>query len=306
MHTPISPRKLRALECVLNHKTITAAAEHFNVTQPAMSRLISQLEEDVGFPLLTRERGRFELTPVGVRFWAEAKVVLESMRRLSSFVGQIQQNSAGTIEITALPGLINVLISRPLSAFSAEHPEIKISIGVQNRAFIENFLVDNHFDIALVTLPINIPPTIEIQPLMILRAICIVPKNHPLSKKAEIFPEDLRGVPFVSFQKSSLVRERIDTVFEQHEIKRAMQYETHSVDIVCEMVGSGMGVSIITPMHSLGTSYDVVEIPFSPEIAMTYAMLRPANRGRTPHVDKLVGMIVNESSKLSSRSMVGD
>jgi DNA-binding transcriptional LysR family regulator len=78
-------RQLQALSYVLSSRTMTAAAELFGVTQPAMSRLIMQLEDEVGCKLLKRDRGRLRLTEDGERFYEKAEQVLLSMRELNGF-----------------------------------------------------------------------------------------------------------------------------------------------------------------------------------------------------------------------------
>ena len=284
-------RQLQALEFVLASRTMTVAAELFGVTQPAMSRLITQLEDEVGCQLLIRERGHIALTAEGVQFYREAKNILASARQLMTVADELRKAPEVTIRIASMPGMVNDLIERAISAFTADHPQARISIEVQNRGQLEKIIETQRFDIALATLPINVSPSISITSLKVLPVVCIVPRSHSLARRRSLNAEDLRDAPFVSFRRGSLLRERVDELFGRLRIKRAMLYESHSAEIVCEMVAAGMGVAIIHPFLRLSSRYPFAVKRFTPEIMMEYAMLQRSldNVGR--HTEKLAQMI---------------
>lgn len=284
-------RQLQALEFVLSSRTITVAAELFGVTQPAMSRLIAQLEDEVGCQLLSRARGHIALTAEGAQFYREAKNVLASARQLMTVVDELRKAPDAAIRIASMPGIVNGLIERAISTFSADHPHVRISIEVQNRGLLEKIIEAQSFDIALVTLPMNVPSSVGITSLKVLPVVCIVPRSHALARRRSLSAEDLQDVPYVSFRRGSLLRERVDELFGRLKIKRAMLYESHSTDIVCEMVAAGMGVAIIHPFLPLSSRYPLVVKRFTPEITMECAMLQPSLRNIGKNTEKLAQMI---------------
>src|SRR4051812_48983176 len=103
-------RQLEALNYVLSSRSMTAAAELFGVTQPAMSRMILQLEEEVGCVLLKRELGRVSLTEEGVRFYEKAERVLRDMHDLRSVAEGLRKDPRGHVRIISIYGLVNSLI----------------------------------------------------------------------------------------------------------------------------------------------------------------------------------------------------
>lgn len=300
----IRMRNLQALQYVLSSRTITAAAELFGVTQSGMSRLIAQLEDEVGCQLLIRERGRIALTAEGMRFYKEVEAVLDSMRRLNSVASDLRHDTSGVLRIVSMPGLVNRLIPRAVAHFSALHPNIKVSIAVQNRGLMEKTIESNEFDIVLATLPVHAPRSIQVTTLATRPAICIVPTTHPLARRRSISVEDLsEDVPFVSFRRGSLLRERVDDLFNRLSIKRNLAFESHSAEIVCEMVAAGLGIAIIHPFIKVPDKGEFKAKPLRPKIMMEYAMLRPGTGQSAQHTERFAQMVVQEMSRGAGRRL---
>ena len=253
---------------------MTAASELFGITQPAMSRLIMQLEEEVGCQLLRRDRGRVSLTNEGTHFYEKAERVLALMRELGNVAESLRKDPRGEVRIISSFGLINSVVERAIAPFSAANPQIKIFIDVLNRARLEEAIHERKFDIALATLPLKAPASLTIDTLGTSPAVCILPAKHPLARKKIIHATDLANVPFVSALRETLVRHRVDDRFEKLKIKRIMQFECPDTDILYQMVGAGLGVSIVHPFILKPAGGLYVCRAFEPSIQMEYAMFR--------------------------------
>ena len=240
-------RQLQALNYVLSSRTMTAASELFGVTQPAMSRLIMQLEEEVGCQLLRRDRGRVRLTEEGVRFYEKAEQVLSSMRELGGVAEGLRRDPKGEVRIVSIYGLVNSVIPTAIARFSAAHPKVRITIDMLNRARLEEVIHERQFDIALATLPVKSPPSLTIDTLGSRPAICVLPAKHPLARQKKVKASDLSGIPFVSARRETLLRQRVDDVFDRLSIAREMQFGCHNTEVMCQLVGAGLGVSIVHP-----------------------------------------------------------
>jgi DNA-binding transcriptional LysR family regulator len=302
METMIRLRQLQALNYVLSSRTMTAASELFGVTQPAMSRLIMQLEEEVGCQLLRRDRGRVRLTEEGVRFYEKAEEVLSSMRELGSVAESLRRDPKGEVRIISIYGLVNSLIPTAIATFSEAHPKIRITIDVLNRARLEEVIHERQFDIALATLPVKSPPSLTIETLGALPAICVVPAKHPLARKKVIQASDLVGIPFISARRETLLRQRVDDVFERLGITRVMQFECHNTEVMCQLVGAGLGLSIVHPFVRNPVDGTYVIRAFEPSIMMEYAMFRQPRDEITNACELMAGHIKAETRYLSTLS----
>lgn len=291
-------RQLQALSYVLSSRTMTAAAELFGVTQPAMSRLITQLEEEVGCKLLKRDRGRLRLTDDGERFYEKAEVVLRSMRELNGFSSSLRHNPKAEVRIVSIYGLVSNLIPTAIAAFSADHPQIRIAIDVLNRSRLEEVIHERAFDIALATLPVKSPASMTIDTLGALPAICIVPQRHVLSRKKTVEANEIAKYPFVSARRETLLRQRVDEVFERLSIPRNLQFECHNTEVMCQLVAAGFGVSVVHPFVQKRADVAFVCRPFMPSIRMEYAMFRRPPGDSSKAADILAQYIMAETHQI--------
>jgi DNA-binding transcriptional LysR family regulator len=291
-------RQLQALSYVLSSRTMTAASELFGVTQPAMSRLIMQLEEEVGCKLLKRDRGRVRLTEEGERFYEKAEQVLLSMRELTGLSATLRHNPKGEVRIVSIYGLVSNLIPTAIAAFSADHPKIRIAIDVLNRSRLEEVINERQFDIALATLPVKSPASMTIDTLGALPAICILPKGHPLARKKNVNAEDIAKYPFVSARRETILRQRVDEVFERLSIRRQLQFEAHNTEVMCQLVGAGFGVSVVHPFVQRPINDSFVCRPFLPAIQMEYALFRRPTGESSNAADVLAEYIMAETGSL--------
>jgi DNA-binding transcriptional LysR family regulator len=143
-----------------------------------------------------------------------------------------------------------------------------------NRARLEEVIHERQFDIALATLPVKSPPSLTIDTLGALPAICVLPAKHSLAKHKTIKATDLAGVPFVSARRETLLRQRVDDVFDRLSVAREMQFECHNTEVMCQLVAAGLGVSIVHPFVRKPVDDSFVSRPFEPSIRMEYAMFR--------------------------------
>ena len=291
-------RQLQALRYVLSSRTMTAASELFGVTQPAMSRLIMQLEDEVGCKLLKRDRGRVRLTEEGERFYEKAEQVLLAMRELTSLSATLRHNPKGEVRIVSIYGLVSNLIPTAIAAFSADHPKIRITIDVLNRSRLEEVINERQFDIALATLPVKSPASMTIDTLGALPAICILPKGHPLSRKKVINAEDLAKYPFISARRETILRQRVDEVFERLSISRQLQFEAHNTEVMCQLVGAGFGISVVHPFVQRPVNNSFVCRLFLPSIRMEYALFRRPIGESSSAADVLAKYIMAETGSL--------
>jgi len=291
-------RQLQALSYVLSSRTMTAAAELFGVTQPAMSRLIMQLEDEVGCKLLKRDRGRLRLTEDGERFYEKAEQVLLSMRELNGFSSTLKHDPKGEVRIVSIYGLVSNLIPTAIAAFTADYPHVRIAIDVLNRARLEEVINERSFDIALATLPVKSPASMTIDTLGALPAICILPKGHPLSRRKVIEAEDLAEYPFVSARRETLLRQRVDEVFDRLSIARKLQFECHNTEVMLQLVAAGFGVSVVHPFIQKRADVALECRPFLPSIRMEYAMFRRPRGESSNAADTLAKYIMAETRHL--------
>ena len=266
-------RLLQALEAVVSTGSITRAAAVVGVTQPAMSRMIAELESDVGCKLFNRQRGRFELTAQGHRFYEEAVTALAAIREVDHLARELRSDDQRRIRVIVMPGLPPGIVADAIASFAPLHPGVKVTVHSSYRTAMESAIAAGQFDFALATLPISVPAA-RITPLATLPAVCLVPRDQRFAAHPIIRPEHLRDVSFVSQARDALVRRHVDLLFEHLGIKRRMDYEVQDREVMFEIVAAGNGVAITHPLFHRQLPDNVAMRAFEPAIPIEYAMLR--------------------------------
>ena len=273
-------RQLEAIRAVMASGTTTHAAELMGLTQSAVSRLVAQLEEELGLSIFDRRHGRLQITPEGQQFYDVAKKVLAGIDQIDATARDIRTLQAGALRILAMPALAYGLLPRTIAKINNRFKQVKISVGVGTRAELEDGIASSQFDVGIATLPVD-QKGIETELLCSVDCVGVLPVGHPLAEKETISVEDMGGLPFVSLSPGTLFRYKIDELFAMSDIRRGMLVEVPSTVMVCELVASGIGVSIVHPFVAAGFRDNIVVRHFSPSIRFDYGLLFPVNQRRS-------------------------
>ena len=184
--------RLRAFRAVAQSGSVTKAAERLHMTQPGVSRLIGELERELGLSLFARERQRLLLTSEGQSFLREAQRALSAVEDIVELAKDIRTLKGAHIRIvthamTALgivPAAIETLIKR--------HPQIRTTLEMKDIRDIPEWIATGSFDVGLAYASFN-DPRIEMEKLAVLKAVLVLPANHRLSRKRVVTVRDLDG-----------------------------------------------------------------------------------------------------------------
>ena len=267
-------RQLEAMRAVLARGTTTQAAELMGLTQSAVSRLITQLERELGFSLFDRRHGRLLITPEGQQFYTVAEKVLAGIDQISATARDIQTLGTGPVRLIAMPALGYGLLPETVAKVKERFNNVKISIDVGARQEIEKGVANARYDFGLATLPIE-HESIDIE------AVCVTPPDHPLARRKVIHAHDLENEQFISVEPGALFRYRTDELFGRLGIRRKIGVEAQSTIMVCNMVATGIGVSIVHPFIAETFGDRVAARRFEPAIRFEYGLLFPTGVTRS-------------------------
>ena len=231
-------RQLEAMRAVLARGTTTHAAEGLGLTQSAVSRLITQLEDEVGLRLFDRRHGRLLITPEGRHFYAIAEKVLAGVDQISATARDIRTLQVGTLRIIAMPALGYGLLPDTIAKIKTRYKQVKISVNFGARRELERGLANAEYDFGIATLPVD-HELIEGEPLCGVNAVCVLPLGHPLAGKESIAAKDLEDMPFISMESEAFFRYRIDELFGRLGVPRSLGIEAQSTIMVCNLVSKG-------------------------------------------------------------------
>ncbi len=238
--------RLRAFHWVVITGSVSKAAERLRLTQPAISRSIAALEQELGFALFTRQHGRLVATQQGESFHREAARILFGVDDLQNVIRDIRTNRGVPLRVVSMPQLARGLLPEAFAIFSSLHPDVRISFDIRERRQFEHWIVGMQFDVGVTMLPVNLP-TLVTREFVSLAPVAVLPAGHRLAIREFVEIDDLINEPMVVLDPTSVLRDIVDGMFYTHGASPIIKIETSSAVAACELVGYGVGVSIVDP-----------------------------------------------------------
>ena len=275
----LNHRQLEAFRALIETGSVTAASIRINITQPAVSRLIADLEHAVGYALFQRKKKRLYPTSEALALFDAVDLSFIGLDTIAEAAMEIGAFRRGALHLSSLPAMALDFLPRIITQFCKDRPDTSVSLQIHSSQRVMQSIATQQFDIGFVEIRPEHPAIIS-RVLYDVPMVAIFPKGHSLLERSVIAPEDFANENFISLGSSYSVRERIDAIFLAHNVKRKMQIETQLSIAVGNMVASGAGVSIIDEITALSLRDNgFIEIrPFLPEIRYSLQVLLPLHK----------------------------
>lgn len=269
-------RQLEIYRAVMMSGSASRASELLEITQPAVSRSIAELEAAMGFSLFDRVRGRLVPTPEGQMFFTDVVASFVGLDTLRASAARIRDFGSGSIRVASLAALGSTLVPRAISRFNRQHPDIAITLQVRFSSAVRDLVASGQFDIGLAADEIDISG-VDHRQFQSIRALCAIPAGHRLADKAVIVPGDLDGEAFIALSPEDRARARLTRALDEAGAKPRIIVETPYSITVCALVLEGVGIGIVNPNSIDGfPERGLILKPFEPEIYFkTLLVFRP-------------------------------
>lgn len=275
----INHRQLEAFRAMIETGSVTEAARRMGVTQPAASRLISDLEHAVGYSLFLREKKRLISTPEAMALFEEVDRSYIGLDAIAEAARDIGAYRRGALRIVSLPAMALSFLPQVISKFCEDNPNISVALQIHSSQRVIQCVASQQYDVGFAE--IDSPhPAVTSSIFFESPMVAILPKHHPLCLKQTITPEDFANENFIALGSSYTMRKRIDALFMASNVTPKMQIETQLSMAVANLVACGAGVSIIEALTARSLrALDLIETrPFMPKINYTYRVLSPTHR----------------------------
>ncbi|HET6310817.1 MAG TPA: LysR family transcriptional regulator [Candidatus Nitrosotalea sp.] len=241
----VTLRQLRTFKTVADLKSFSLAAHHLRLSQPSVSYQVKELEEALGLPLLDRLGKSVHLTEAGSILYSytrrtldvldEAAVAFEEMRGIKR--GNLRVGASTTVGIYLLPAA--------LGAFKKLHPGIVISLEIGTRVRVQEQVLLNELDLAVVG-PALKDPDLAILPFVSDELVVIAPAGHALAGRRGLKLKDLESQPFVMREPASGSRWSLEKAARKTGAKLNVAMELGSNGAIKHAVESGLGLAVIS------------------------------------------------------------
>lgn len=248
---------LRYFVEVARHQNFTRASEALHVTQPAISKMVRALEEELGTALLLRERRRVRLTEAGRIVLERAQGVLDAMTGIEQEVGELATLRRGRLRI-GMPPIVGVaFFPAILAEFHVAHPGIVLELREEGSHHIEALVMNRELDVGAVVLPTD-EKLFGTMPFVHDDLNAVLHPDHPLSRRKTIALRELRDSPFVLYRPEFALHGHIMDACRRAGFKPQVASESSHWDFIVALVAANIGVALLP--HTICRQLDPAQV----------------------------------------------
>lgn len=295
MENLVDHRQLKTFLTVVDTGNITRAAEILHIVQPAISRQIKLLEEDLGTQLFERQRHGMVLTDSGKMLVNYARRSMLELDRARAAIAGSHKGVGGLVTLGMLPSTIDALSGPLLESLSEQFPGIKLRIAMGYAGTLLRWLESGEIDAALLYGAERVPD-IQIQPL-VEEPLWVVWSSHFKIKRSKSFAlKELPNYPVILPSTPHGIRTLVDHACAKANIELNIAAEANALSVQRTLAVNGHGLTILPPSAVKDDlqSKQLFGAPLTnPTITRTIVLALPTNRPTDQHVRCAVDLLVN-------------
>jgi len=233
--------QLHYFRTVARLEHMTRAAQELRIAQPALSKTIARLEEDIGVPLFDRQGRQIKLNMFGRAFLEKAETALNALEEGKRQVTDMAGMAQGSIYL-ATPTMNR--LSGPVGAFLAKHPDIQFHLSQTTADEIASLLESGQIDFSFSALPINRVGISEM-PILNEEVFLAVPSNHRFAGRSSIVLQEVANDPFIGYKQEHVYRQRDDDIFTRAGITPNYVCDVNEPSAKISLIRAGLGIAFV-------------------------------------------------------------
>lgn len=237
-------RHLQYITEIVRHNSFTKAAEALHLTQPTISKIIKNLENELGVEVFVREGRHIKLTAAGETIVSHAGPILQLFDGLEAALHDLTYLNTGSIRLGIPPMAGSSFFPQVIKKFREQYPNIAIKMMENGAKRIEESLSEGILDVGVALWPID-EVLFDSFTLVEDRLKVILPSSHPLADREQIRLADLAEERFILFNSDFALHDRIISECRVVGYDPHIVYESSQWDFIGEMVGADLGIAML-------------------------------------------------------------
>lgn len=277
-------QELRYIVALADTGHFGKASEACFISQSTLSTQVKKLEDFLGVALFDRSLKHASLTPVGREIVSSARLILDEANRIRELARQTGDPMERTVNLGVIPTLGPYYLPHVLTLLHGKYPKLRLLLREEMTPHVLSHLADGRLDAGLLALPIN-DTGLEIVPLFKEPFLAAVPANHKLAKASTVKIKELAKAGLLLLEEGHCLREHALEACHLDGLQNE-EISATSLETLRQMVGMGLGVTLIPVLASGGTTADVSQVALRPLAA--------------PGASRTIGLVWRKRSPLAA------
>ncbi len=250
-------RQIEVFHAIYTSGTMTNAARLLNVSQPSISKVLAHAEQQLGYPLFERVRGKLVPTPEADRLFGLVSNVYDHVEQLRHVAENLRASDAGKIRIAATPAFGVDLLPTAVASYLADHEDTVFEIETLHHDEIGSALLESRIDIGLAFDSVTLPGLTS-ETLARGEFVVITPPDLDLGAGDSVSIDALEGQPFIGLSARGPLGGLLTSYIDNSDVTFGQVVYTETYHIAKALVARGSGISIVdTITANSGDSEDV-------------------------------------------------
>ncbi len=237
-------RHIEVFHAVYSTGSMTGAAAVLNVSQPSVSKVLGHAEQQLGYLLFERVKGKLVATPEAHRLFAHVSAVYRDVDRLRHVAENLKVGNTGRIRIACTPAFGLEILPKAIKSFLEKHDDTEFEIETLHLEQMSEALLESRVDIGIAFDPVPIAG-IEEKALASGRFVVLAPPEADFDDKRALRAEDLCAFPFIALNDRGPLGRKLSLYLEpiSHSLRISIRSDTYHV--AKSLVACGAGITVI-------------------------------------------------------------
>lgn len=287
-------RHLTYFREVARREHISDAARDLNVSQPAITKQLQDLQQELGVRLFERAGRRIKLTAAGQTLLRHVEIILGQVELARHELNSFSAEVGGRVSIGAPPTVGERLLPNVLHEFHCAYPRVELKVYEGATSLLVRQLDSGELDLAVVSLPQQ-QASISSKQLFTEELVVVVSEGHPFAGRPGIRVAELREETFLLYSPGGFVRDATVTACRAAGFTPRVALDSGSMELLLRLAEAGLGVAIIPPLALTGRErlwvLPVLDQSLSRTVGLATSKLRPLSKAAERLRDELLAQL---------------
>jgi LysR family transcriptional regulator, nitrogen assimilation regulatory protein len=240
----VDVRQLAALVAVAETGSVTRAAEVLHLVQPAVSRQVKLLEDELGAPLFERTRQGMRLTDDGHILLEHARRALSELERARAEIRPVSGELRGVVTLGLSPSFAEPIGEALVARLASEHPGVQLRLSIGYTRHLAHWLDAADIDLAVIY-EVRPSSAVEVRPLLDESLWVVGPPSSDLSPDRPVRFIDVHEQVRIHANPTHAMRNMLERVAAEQKIRLTIAVETNSMDVQQRLAAAGIGFTVL-------------------------------------------------------------
>lgn len=229
---------------VAKYKSFTKAALTLHLSQPSLSKMVKNLEDELDVVLFDRSARQIVLTDAGEVVYEQAQKIINSLDDLSASLYDVMNLKKGKIKIGLPPVISTLFFPTIIAEFQRTYPDVSIMLAEDGAKKVEEKVIEGSVDLGFVMLPVD-ETKFDVVPFVHQEIKLLVHESHPLANRDTVDLIEFKEDPFLLLSKAFTLNSRTIEFCRNQGFEPKIAYESSQWDFIVGMVEKNLGVTLM-------------------------------------------------------------